>query len=281
MTGGLCRRNRLLIPLAYVAAAVLLIASGLGCVIYRHDPTTCQAWPMTASGFKSYITLECPLVQECLRDILDDSTDEVTKDGFDAIRNWVAYNIDYKSDEEQGSKTDDWQTPKETLDNPRVGDCEDFSILLCTLLRAYGIDAEQVYVVLGVDGSEGAHAFLMENWYQDGEWRAIEAQAPAQLRHSFPVFPLFDSGLDRYEIIAAFNDLYYYDESFPWDEDEANSGTLAEMATGVNNIVRRLSESLDYLFSLLSNENQQDVSCINNDTSILRTFPAFPAMLSD
>ena len=281
MIGGLCRRKRLLISLTYIAAIALLMTSELGCVIYRQDPLTSQAWPKAASGFKSYITLECPFVQECLCDILDDSTDEVTRDGFDGIRDWVAYNIDYKSDEERVGKTDDWQTPKETLENPRVGDCEDFSILLCTLLRAYGIDAEQVYVVIGIDGDDSAHAFLMENWYQGGEWRAIEAQAPTKLRHGFPVFPIFDSGLDRYEIIVAFNDLYYYDGSFPWDEDQAKSGTLAEEATGVNNIVRLLSQSLDYLFRILFNENQHDVSCMNNITSILHTFPAFPAMLSD
>jgi len=163
------------------------------------------------------------------------------------------------------------------LNDPRVGDCEEFSILLCTLLRAYGIDAEHVYVVIGVNGNEGAHAFLMENWYQ----RAIEAQAPAQLRSGFPLFPLFDSELDRYKIIVAFNDIYYYDESFPWGEDQANSGTLTEVATAVNNIMRLLSQSLDYLSRLLFNENQQDVSCINNNASILRIFPAFLAMLSD
>jgi hypothetical protein len=102
-------------------------------------------------------------------------------------------------------------------------DYEDCSILLCTLLRAYGVDAEQVYVVIRVDGNESAHAFLIENWYLDGEWRALEPQASAQ---TFPPGPRFKDYsladfklLLAYEIILAFNDSYCYDKSFPWDNN--------------------------------------------------------------
>jgi len=283
MAWGLGMKQCFLILFACLAVFGLLVLPGLGCVMLEHTPSTGHVWPAMESEFKSksYITPECPSVVECLQSIIGAPPQEPTKEGFDAIRDWVAYNIEYEPDEDRFGQKDYWETPEEILNDPRVGDCEEFSILLCTLLRAYGIDAEQVYVVIGVDGDEGAHAFLMENWYQGGEWRAIEAQAPAKLRYGFTVFPLFDSGLDKYEIIVAFNDLYYYDGSFPWDEDQANSETLSEITTGVNTIVRYLSQSLDYLFRLLFTENQQDVSCINNDTSILRAFPAFSAMLSD
>jgi hypothetical protein len=159
-------------------------------------------------------------VQEALQDMLGAPPYEPSKEGFDNIRDWAAIHIDYMSDENRWGTDDYWQTAEETL-SMGTGDCEDFSVLLCSLFRAYGIDAEQVYLVIGVDGSEGAHAFLMENWYLDGEWRAIESQASAQsssLHLSLgPSTSHPDSGLDKYEITAACNDLYYYDKSFPWD----------------------------------------------------------------
>jgi len=248
-------KQRLSILLNCLAMLGLLLISGLGCVTLEQSPPTGHAWPATESESesKSYITPEAPSVVECLQNIIGESSHEPTEEGFDAIRDWVAHNIEYEPDEDRSGQKDYWETPEEILNNSRIGDCEEFSILLCTLLRAYSINAEQVYVVIGVDGNEGAHAFLMENWYQDGEWRAIEAQAPANTHHVFSMFPLLDSGLDRYEIIVAFNDLYYHNESFPWDEDEANSGILAEIATEMNNIVWLLSQSLDYLSKLLFN----------------------------
>jgi predicted transglutaminase-like cysteine proteinase len=214
-------KKRLLIPLACGAALGLLIVSGLSCVSCVIYPESSIAhWlPTAESEFKSYITPECQSVKEALRDILGDPPYELSQAGFDDIRDWVAINIDYMSDEERWGE-DYWQTPEETLPY-RTGDCEDFSILLCSLLRAYGIDAERVYVALGVDDEEYRHAFLIEDWNHDGEWRRIESQAPAQLSSWHSWFGLtksnFDSELDEYEITAAFNDLYYYDESFPWE----------------------------------------------------------------
>lgn len=249
----MCTKKRFLIPLAYGTALALFIVSGLSCVIYQQGPTTGHARPTTDSESKPYIMLECPSVKESLQGILGDPPYEVTKEGFDAIRDWVAYNVEYKPDEERVGKTDHWQTPEETLANPRVGDCEDFSILLCSLLRAYGIGAERVYVVIGVDSKEGAHAFLMEDWYLDGKWHRIEPQASAQLRPGPLSLPLINSGLDRYEIIVAFNDLHYHDESFPWDEDDENFWSLANMATSAGDIARRLSQLLGYLRGLVLN----------------------------
>ena len=215
-------KKRFLTLLACGAALGLLIVSGLSCssVIYG-ESSTANMSPTIESEFKSYITPECPSVKEALQDIIGDPPYELSQAGFDAIRNWVADNIDYKSDEERWGE-DYWQTPEETL-SYSTGDCEDFSVLLCSLLRAYGIDAERVYVALGVDdgSEEPGHAFLIEDWYHDGEWRRIESQATAQLSswHLWfgPPNPHPDSELDEYEITAAFNDLYYYDEYFPWD----------------------------------------------------------------
>jgi len=216
-------KKRFLILLACGAALGLLIVSGLSCISYTIYPESSIAhWlPATESEFKSYITPECPWVVGTLRGILGDPPYGPSQAGFDDIRDWVAANIEYQEDEDRWGD-DYWQTPEETL-TYYTGDCEDFSTLLCSLLRAYGIDAERVYVALGIDDEEYGHAFLIEDWYYDGEWRRIESQAPAQLssRNSWfgPSKTHPDSELYEYEINAAFNDLYYYDESFPWGED--------------------------------------------------------------
>jgi predicted transglutaminase-like cysteine proteinase len=255
MTQSLRMKRRLLIHLACGAALSLLIVSGLSCTSFIIHPASSIAnWlPATESEFKSYITPECPSVKETLRDILGDPPYEVSQAGLDDIRDWVAINIDYMSDEKRWGK-DYWQTPEETLFY-RTGDCEDFSILLCSLLRAYGIDAERVYVALGVAGEEDGHAFLLQDWNNDGEWRRIESQTPAQSSswHSWFGLPNPDSRLDEYEITAAFNDLYCHDESFPWDEYQARVWTLAKMATAVGNIARQLYQLVDYLLGLLFN----------------------------
>jgi transglutaminase-like putative cysteine protease len=255
LTGGWGVKKRFLISLTFGAVLGLLIVSGLSCIGYIIYPASPIAnWlPATESEFNSYITPECPSVKEVLHDILGDPPYELSQAGFDDIRDWVATNIDYMSDEKRWGK-DYWQTPEETL-SYRTGDCEDFSILLCSLLRAYGIDAEQVYVALGVNDEEDGHAFLIEDGYYDGEWRRIESQAPAQFSswHSWLGLPNLDSRLDEYEITAAFNDLYCYDESFPWDEYQAHVWTLAKIATAVGDAARRLSQLLGYLLGLLFN----------------------------
>ena len=248
-------KKRFLTLFACGAALGLFIVSGLSCfscIIYPESPI--GNWlPATESEFESYITPECSWVEGTLQGILGDPPYEPSQAGFDDIRDWVADNIEYKSDEERWGE-DYWQTPEETL-SYSTGDCEDFSILLCSLLRAYGIDVERVYVILGVNGEEDGHAFLIEDWSNDGEWRRIESQASDQLSswHSWFGLPNLDSRLDEYEITAAFNDLYYYDESFPWDEYQTDVWTLAEMATAVGDIARPLSRLVEYLLGLLFN----------------------------
>jgi predicted transglutaminase-like cysteine proteinase len=214
-------KKRFLTFFACVAALSLFTFSGVSCisyVFYPHSPAA-HALPTMGSELESYITAECPSVKEALQDILGDPPYELSQAGFNDIRDWVATNIDYVSDEERWGD-DYWQTPEETL-SYRTGDCEDFSVLLCSLLRAYGIDAERVYVALGTDDGEDGHAFLIEDWNHDGDWQKIESQAPAQSSSWHSWFRLFDSHpdsrLDKYEITEAFNDLYYYNESFPWD----------------------------------------------------------------
>lgn len=97
-----------------------------------------------------------------------------------ALRDWVGNNIDYRYDSNVHGETEFWQLPKETL-ILRTGDCEDFSILLCSLLRANGWSANDVYVVAGEkDGSR--HAWVKINlgllgWYniepQENGWNTL------------------------------------------------------------------------------------------------------------
>jgi predicted transglutaminase-like cysteine proteinase len=257
MVRGLCRKDRFLVLLIYVAVLGLLTVSGLGCGgIIRSETSSVSKSPTTEYEYKSYITPDCRSVKEALQDAVGRPPYELSRAGFDDIRSWVADNIDYESDDEQW-RGDYWQTPEETL-SYRTGDCEDFAILLCSLLRAYGIGAEEVYVAIGVDDEEHAHAFVIENWYEDGEWRRIESQASAQFSsHTWlgRVKSHPDSELDKYEITTVFNDVYYNndDESFSWSEEQADFLTLGDIWTAVGDITRRLSQVLGYLLGLLFN----------------------------
>ncbi|HUX48084.1 MAG TPA: transglutaminase-like cysteine peptidase [Dehalococcoidia bacterium] len=219
-------KKRLLTLLICGVVLGLLFVSGLSCVSYDQGTTGDDWFLWDEEKFTEFITPDCPYIAGCLQDIdptyEGDPPDRPTQDGFDAIRDWVAANIEYKTDEEQWGIEEYWQTPEETL-SLRTGDCEDFAILLCTLLRAYGVSEEQIYVAVGIDDDGYGHAFLIENWYLDGEWRAIEPQAGAQTfppGRRFKDYSLADFKLLRdYEIILGFNDSYYYDEYFPWDEN--------------------------------------------------------------
>jgi len=94
-----------------------------------------------------------------------------------AIRDWVGRNIKYEDDYTSHGVNEFWQLGKETLES-RTGDCEDFAILLCSLLRADGWGVDDVYVVIGQNDAGDYHAWVkikipMVGWYnieptQDG-----------------------------------------------------------------------------------------------------------------
>jgi predicted transglutaminase-like cysteine proteinase len=239
-----------------VAALGLVVISSLSCMSSAVYPvgSTAGAPSTTESQFQSYVTPECQSVQETLHGTLGAPPYKLSQTGFDDIRDWVAANIDYKSDEEQWGE-DYWQTPEETL-RLRTGDCEDFSILLCSLLRAYGLDAEQVFVALGDDGQGEGHAFVIEDWNQNGDWQRIEPQAPAQISsfgwlRSLESDP--DTELDKYDVTMAFNDRYYFDNSnsFSWSADKANVWRLSDLTGIVRDIANGVSRVTQYLWGLL------------------------------
>lgn len=116
---------------------------------------------------KLYITPDEQYVESVLRKIVS---------GFVpvhwvAIRDWVGKTIEYTNDYESHNVNEYWQLGKETLES-RTGDCEDFAILLCSLLRADGWSADEVYVVIGQNEAGDYHAWvkikilpLVDVWY--------------------------------------------------------------------------------------------------------------------
>jgi len=79
-----------------------------------------------------------------------------------AFRDWIGNNIEYTIDYEVHGEDEYWQFPNETI-QLRAGDCEDFSVLLCSLLRADGWSSDRVFVVFGE--KEGQyHAWVRVIW---------------------------------------------------------------------------------------------------------------------
>ena len=157
-----------------------------------------------------YITPQDPIVKQTLNNILKKPL------YFDwmEIRDWVADKIDYPPDDADGDGEPDydyikhgqweyWQLPRETL-SLRTGDCEDYSILLCTLLRANGWDEDRVYVVLGKDQNGKGHAWVKLNVDIIG-WRYIEPQIGGVL-NTFIGDPIVTLG---YTAEYIFNDVYF------------------------------------------------------------------------
>lgn len=90
-----------------------------------------------------------------------------------ALRDWVGNNIQYRHDDEVHGVQEYWQFSKETM-TLKTGDCEDFSILLCSLLRAAGYSPNDVYIVIGKN-QNGYHAWVKINLESIG-WYNIEPQ---------------------------------------------------------------------------------------------------------
>ena len=146
---------------------------------------------------KLYVTLDDPLVLQTLANI---TTNDLFPDWME-IRDWVAKNIQYTFDSEVHGVSEYWQFPNETL-TLGTGDCEDFSILLCSLLRANGWDENEAYVVLGTKDNQ-YHGWVRLNVDLIG-WQSLEPQADAlnTLVGDFLT-------LSGFEAMYMFNDIYF------------------------------------------------------------------------
>ena len=115
-----------------------------------------------------------------------------------AIRDWVGTNVQYKSDSEVHGENEFWQFPNETIPL-RTGDCEDFSLLLCSLLRADGWPTDRVYVIVGVNAAAQYHAWVRVTW--EGITYNIEPTA-----NGFAVATGDVLGLSGFNVLCYFND---------------------------------------------------------------------------
>jgi predicted transglutaminase-like cysteine proteinase len=161
-----------LIALLIVGA---MVPAGLFSPVFSHQP-------LFTSQMQLLITPDDPLVVQTLRTILDEPLPEITEQNyfmnfdnslhdFNRIKNWLGRFLVDVTDKTAHGVEDYWQLPAETL-QLGTGDCEDYAILLCSLLRAYGVPAEDVYVAVGMGVTREDHAWVVEKYYKGG-WRII------------------------------------------------------------------------------------------------------------
>ncbi len=146
------------------------------------------------------ITVDDPAIRRTLNMITSDKTD--FRSDFRKLQAWVSSHIVYSNDSYYH-----WQTPAETLQK-RTGNCKDFAVLLCTLSRAAGVPAGDIFVAIGKDRSNNTHAFIIEKWVLD-RWEVVEPQVGG-----FVISDLTSMDTaDRYAIYSRFNDKYYLGET--------------------------------------------------------------------
>ena len=136
--------------------------------------------PATFEQMEKLVMPQDQAVAQTLSQVL--GTDSTSSSGstssavadINRIRLWVFSNVSEASDYALHRVNDYWQTPVETL-TLKAGDCEDFAILMVSLMRAYGVPKDQVYVAVGYDPNKGCHAFVVER-YCYGAWTEFDPE---------------------------------------------------------------------------------------------------------
>lgn len=108
-----------------------------------------------------FITPNDPSVISLRDEILKESLALLTPDWI-KFRDWVGNRIEYRYDSDVYGEADFWQFSNETI-QLETGDCEDFSILLCSLLRSNGWKTDSAYVVVGEHNGQ-YHAWVKVVW---------------------------------------------------------------------------------------------------------------------
>jgi hypothetical protein len=168
---------------------------------------------------RQLITVDDPAIRQTLNMITSDKTD--FRSDFRKLQAWVSSHIVYSNDSYYH-----WQTPAETLQK-RTGNCKDFAVLLCTLSRAAGVPAGDIYVAIGKDRSNNSHAFIIEKWVLN-RWQVVEPQVGGFVISDLTAIDT----ADRYSIYCRFNDQYYLGETafITGSETFLTSGTPASAA---------------------------------------------------
>ena len=157
-------------------------------------------------SIRSLVQVDDPEVREIAR-VLVQATDFIT-----AAQEFVNSFTSYRS--EVG---DYWTEPWEML-SARAGDCDDSSILLCSLLRNY-IPPDQVYCAFGLwamGGKTEGHMFVVTKG-EGGEDRILESTAPPG-----------KVTRGKYIIYGMFNDKYCFATDIGLKEFDLKTVELAE-----------------------------------------------------
>lgn len=135
-----------------------------------------------------------------------------------------------------------------------ASDCEEQANTLVSLLRAEGVEAENVRVVLGIvniEGTEGGHAWV--EVYEDNRWLALESTTGPFYdddslrlveRRGLPYSYYKTHRYPGVEIWFYYNDIYYVD--FIHNKQNAPSHWLMIQAT--NNFSININEITGHLF---------------------------------
>lgn len=116
--------------------------------------------------------------------VLDDVVNMITKpddtydDAATKITRWVQSTIKYVGDKQSSGTNEFWQFPTETL-ALRIGDCEDMSILIVSLMRVACIPAYRIKVAAGLvrtgkNAETGGHAYPVYLRESDENWVVLD-----------------------------------------------------------------------------------------------------------
>ena len=143
-----------------------------------------------------FVTPNDPSVVSLKNEILQDNIALLTPDWM-ALRDWVGARSESVSDSVIHNETEYWQFSNETL-HLETGDCEDFSILLCSLLRSNGWASDSVYVVIGEQNNQ-YHAWV--RLIYEGRPYNIEPQSGG-----------FDIVIGDYLNLSGFNAICFFND---------------------------------------------------------------------
>ncbi|WP_056100995.1 transglutaminase-like cysteine peptidase [Mesorhizobium sp. Root157] len=143
-----------------------VVAGIFSSVAFPFKPGMVARWTEIEAGADGLAVEDCADLAPCrVRLSLVKDTANAVQD-LSLVRKIAAVNtavnrlIDYRSDKDVYGVLDYWATPKEILTEGK-GDCEDFAILKMAALRAAGIPAESMaLVVLRDTGRDFYHAVL-------------------------------------------------------------------------------------------------------------------------
>jgi hypothetical protein len=213
------RRWPLVLLLCGVAILLVAIASSLTCQIGEIEPYEVRL----AKPYIEKIVVDDAELRELASAIVQAYPDKEGK--VNAIYRYIVENFTYVADPEDGESI---QSPFETLDLKR-GDCEDLTILACSLLENIGI---RTYLVL-----TESHAYaLVSGIDPESLWTYINGSLQEQFVEDHDMVSAID---EEFELRAGY--VYYYGgdgRAFP-----------IEAATFGDSVVKIESMEIDYSVS--------------------------------